>query len=176
VKESNLPPSASQLDGNGFTGRREEHHPSHSSASSTGGSRTHRIPGFEPGRFAGLRTVPASRTIDRAGPRGVEPRATHGQCDMLPLHHGPVFPGTGSGGIRTLSISRSKREWSAHCLPSRKRCAHRPSTRGGSRTHRHPGLSRAARPLAYPGPARRKPWDSNPQAAHGPPPVFKTGP
>ena len=31
VKELNLPPSASQLDGNGFTGRREEHHPSESS-------------------------------------------------------------------------------------------------------------------------------------------------
>ena len=30
VKELNLPPSASQLDGNGFTGRREEHHPSQS--------------------------------------------------------------------------------------------------------------------------------------------------
>ena len=59
MKESNLPPSASQLDGNGFTGRREEHHPSHSSASSTGGSRPHRTPGFEPGRFAGLRTVPS---------------------------------------------------------------------------------------------------------------------
>ena len=52
VKELNLPPSASPLDGNGFTGRREEHHPSNASASSTGGSRTHRIPGFEPGRFA----------------------------------------------------------------------------------------------------------------------------
>ena len=29
VKELNLPPAASQLDGNGFTDRREEHHPSH---------------------------------------------------------------------------------------------------------------------------------------------------
>ena len=47
VKELNLPPSASQLDGNGFTGRREEHHPRNPAASSTGGSRTHRIPGFE---------------------------------------------------------------------------------------------------------------------------------
>jgi hypothetical protein len=37
--------------------------------------------------------------------------------------------------------------------------------RGGIRTHRRPGLSRAARPLAYPGVrGRRKPWDSNPQA------------
>ena len=33
-------------------------------------------------------------------------------------------------------------------------CTHRPSTQGGSRTHRHPGLSRAARPLAYLGPSR----------------------
>ena len=43
---------------------------------------------------------------------------------------------SGSGGIRTLSISRSEREWSAGCLPS---------------LHRK----------------RRKPWDSNPQAARG---------
>ena len=59
AKESNLSPSASPFDGNGFTGRREEHHPREPSSSSTGGSRTHRIPGFEPGRFAGLRTVPS---------------------------------------------------------------------------------------------------------------------
>ena len=59
VKELNLSPSASLFDGNGFTGRREGHHPREPSASSTGGSRTHRIPGFEPGRFAGLRTVPS---------------------------------------------------------------------------------------------------------------------
>ena len=51
-----------------------------------------------------------------------------------------------------------------------------PSTQGGIRTHRRPGLSRAARPLAYLGLSRRKPWDSNPQAAMTPPPVFKTGP
>ncbi len=30
-----------------------------------------------------------------------------------------ILPTTGSGGIRTLSISRSEREWSAGCLPSR---------------------------------------------------------
>ena len=30
---------------------------------------------------------------------------------------------------------------------------------------KYPGLSRAARPLAYLGPSRRKPWDSNPHAA-----------
>ena len=42
AKESNLSPSASPLDGNGFTGRREEHHPREPSSSSTGGSRTHR--------------------------------------------------------------------------------------------------------------------------------------
>lgn len=73
----------------------------------------------------------------------------------------------GSGGTRTLSISRSKREWSADCLPSRKHLRPGPSTQGGSRTHRRPGLSRAARPLAYLGLARRKPWDSNPRAARG---------
>ena len=41
----------------------------------------------------------------------------------------------------------------------------RPSTQGGIRTHRRPGLSRAARPLAYLGESQRKPWDSNPRAA-----------
>ena len=72
AKESNLSPSASPLDGNGFTGRREEHHPREPSSSSTGGSRTHRIPGFEPGRFAGLRTVP-SFPLQRLR-RGLNPR------------------------------------------------------------------------------------------------------
>ena len=70
AKELNLSPSASPLDGNGFTGRREEHHPREPSSSSTGGSRTHRIPGFEPGRFAGLRTVPS---LPSAPPTGFEP-------------------------------------------------------------------------------------------------------
>jgi hypothetical protein len=59
VKELNLSPTASQFDGNGFTGRREEHHPSLKSHNGTGGSRTHRSPRFELGRFAGLRTVPS---------------------------------------------------------------------------------------------------------------------
>src|SRR5262249_28412533 len=67
----------------------------------------------------------------------------------------------------------SKREWSAHCLPSRERLHRIPSTQGGIRTHRRPGLSRAARPLAYLGSARRKPWDSNPRAALMPPPVLQ---
>jgi hypothetical protein len=51
-----------------------------------------------------------------------------------------------------------------------------PTTQGGIRTHRRPGLSRAARPLAYLGDSERKPWDSNPRAAPRPPPAFKTGP
>ena len=46
VKELNLPPSASQLDGNGFTGRREEHHPSEP-------SRVARV-GVEPTESPGL--------------------------------------------------------------------------------------------------------------------------
>ena len=137
VKESNLPPSASQLDGNGFTGRREEHHPRNPAASSTGGTRTHRTPGFEPGCFAGLRTVP-SLTYLIAPPAGFEP-ATSSLTTRRALRTAPRRRDQrdGSGGSRTLSISRSKREWSAGCLPSRKR----PESRGH-----------------YPG------WDSNPQA------------
>ncbi len=98
-------------------------------------------------------------------------------------------PGDGSGGIRTLSISRSEREWSASCLPSHERimtihCVNDldRTAQGGSRTHIRPGLSRAARPVGVPGRLprssntraapqngsdalpRRKPWDSNPQA------------
>ena len=65
----------------------------------------------------------------------------------------------GSGGIRTLSISRSEREWSAGCLPSqliRDRIREpsgrsERSTQGGIRTHSRPGLSRAARPVGVPG-------------------------
>src|SRR3954452_2491817 len=41
------------------------------------------------------------------------------------------------------------------------------TTQRGSRTHRRPGLSRAARPLAYLGDSQRKPWDSTPRAAPG---------
>ena len=56
---------------------------------------------------------------------------------------------SGSGGIRTLSISRSEREWSASCLPSHDPV--RSNTRGGIQTHMHPVLSRAARPVGVPG-------------------------
>ena len=100
----------------------------------------------------------------------------------------PVQIRHGSGGIRTLSISRSEREWSASCLPSLIKNDTRfhpkvrdPSTaRGGIRTHMHPILSRAARPVGVPGPIgpqrRRKPWDSNPQAARGRHPFSKRAP
>ena len=78
VKELNLSPTASQFDGNGFTGRREEHHPSLRSHNGTGGSRTHRSPrfGHRPkggrGRFTDLRTVPHFH-IHSAPPMGFEP-------------------------------------------------------------------------------------------------------
>jgi hypothetical protein len=65
--------------------------------------------------------------------------------------------GNGSGGIRTLSISRSEREWSAGCLPSRypgwDSNPHAPGFK--------PDRSASWRTWAR----RRKPWDSNPQAA-----------
>ena len=168
MKESNLSPAASQLDGNGFTGRREEHHPS-IDRDGTSGSRTHRSPRFELGRFAGLRTVPS--LPHPAPPTGFEPTISTltGWRALQAAPRGRCVDG--SGGIRTLSISRSEREWSAGCLPSRWR-----DTQGGIRTHIHPGLSQpASLPLAYLGCKRRKPWDSNPQAA-APLPVFKTGP
>lgn len=60
---------------------------------------------------------------------------------------------SGSGGIRTLSISRSEREWSASCLPSH--ASPRSNARGGIRTHKHPVLSRAARPVGVPGRSSR---------------------
>jgi hypothetical protein len=44
--------------------------PTHENFSSTGGIRTHRTPGFEPGRCAGWRTVPMRRL---APPMGFEP-------------------------------------------------------------------------------------------------------
>ena len=96
VKELNLPPAASQLDGNGFTDRREEHHPSEPSASGTGGSRTHRIPGFEPGRYAGLRTW--ALAID-AEAVGLEP--TSGPTPP------PVFKtGPSSGRMTSVRLNR----------------------------------------------------------------------
>jgi hypothetical protein len=66
-----------------------------------------------------------------------------------------------SGGIRTHSISRSKREWSADCLPSHicRSCCQRPvpgvgvePTRAGSRP--------ASLPLADPGMSARVPGGS----------------
>ncbi len=154
----------------------------------TSGSRTHRSPGFEPGRFAGLRTVPIDR-ITRAPPMGLEPTistltgwralraAPRGRLGILDSRFWiPSVSGSGSGGIRTLSISRSEREWSAGCLPSRL-LRDRRSTQGGTRTHTRPGLSRTARPVGVPGLERES--GSGGTRTHkraAPPPVFKTGP
>ena len=171
-------PSAYRLtiDGNGFTGRREEHHPREPSASGTGGSRTHRSPRFELGRFAGLRTVPFFPLS--APPMGFEP-AISTLTGWRALRAAPRrrdrMAQEGFEPSASLVLSESG-------LPVAYRAEHlhpdasNPGTQGGSRTHRRPGLSRAAQPLAYLGPSRRKPWDSNPQAALTPPPVFKTGP
>ena len=62
---------------------------------------------------------------------------------------------SGSGGIRTLSISRSKREWSSSCLPSHD-LQDGTHAQGGSRTHTHPGLSRVARPVGVPGRSNKR--------------------
>ena len=50
------------------------------------------------------------------------------------------------------------------------------STQGGIRTHRRPGLSRAARPLAYLGDVEAEAVGLEPTSGPRPPPVFKTGP
>ena len=72
VKELNLSPTASQIEGSGFTGRREEHHPAVPRDTGTRGIRTHRSPSFELGRFAGLRIVPSFHN-QSAPPMGFEP-------------------------------------------------------------------------------------------------------
>lgn len=74
VKELNLPPAASQGQGNGFTDRREEHHPHHENS--------HPLPpavsllpapptGFEPVTFS----LTVRRAL-RAAPRGRSPEST----------------------------------------------------------------------------------------------------
>jgi hypothetical protein len=72
VKELNLPPSASQLGGNGFTDRREGHHPRKPVASSTGGSRTHRHPGLS--RAALPVCVPCRLSHFFSAPGGIRTR------------------------------------------------------------------------------------------------------
>src|SRR4051812_29997340 len=51
-----------------------------------------------------------------------------------------------------------------------------PTTQGGSRTHRRPGLSRAARPVGVPGHVAAEAVGLEPTSGPRPPPVFKTGP
>src|SRR5262245_61966265 len=51
------------------------------------------------------------------------------------------------------------------------------TTQGGIRTHRRPGLSRAARPVGVPGPrSEAEAVGLEPTSGLRPPPVFKTGP
>src|SRR5262249_6628421 len=50
------------------------------------------------------------------------------------------------------------------------------TTQGGSRTHRRPGLSRAARPLGVPGRLAAEAVGLEPTSGPRPQPVFKTGP
>jgi hypothetical protein len=50
------------------------------------------------------------------------------------------------------------------------------TTQGGSRTHRRPGLSRAARPVGVPGRVAAEAVGLEPTSGPRPPPVFKTGP
>lgn len=54
----------------------------------------------------------------------------------------------GPGGIRTLSISRSEREWSAGCLPGRSLQLQEPNTGGWNRTSGLHVQSVASRPTA----------------------------
>jgi hypothetical protein len=151
----------------------------------TSGSRTHSSPRFELGRFAGLRIVPFSDSIrsDPAPPMGFEPTISTltGWRALRAAPRGHNFAvENGSGGIRTLSISRSEREWSASCLPSQVSLpiASRVVRSSG---REYPGWdSNPQAPGFKPGrstdwrtwappigglASRRKPWDSNPQAA-----------
>src|SRR6516164_9683585 len=50
------------------------------------------------------------------------------------------------------------------------------TTQGGSRTHRRPGLSRAARPVGVPGRVAAEAVGLEPTSGPRPPPDFKTGP
>jgi hypothetical protein len=59
----------------------------------------------------------------------------------------PRLAYSGPGGSRTHSIRESDSRWSADCLPSHL-CR---SARRGSRTPRHPGLSRVAQPVGVAG-------------------------
>ena len=50
------------------------------------------------------------------------------------------------------------------------------TTQGGIRTHRRPGLSRAARPVGVPGRVAAEAVGLEPTSGPRPPPVFRTGP
>ena len=118
------------------------------------------------------------------------------------IHHSSITVPSGSGGIRTRSMSRSKRDWSAK-LPTEprrrtefipfvaiKRNEFRstiPDAQRGSRTHRRAGLSRAALPVGVAGrnshycrsPTAKPQAEAvglEPTSGFKPPPVFKTGP
>src|SRR5271157_5107314 len=94
----------------------------------------------------------------------------HHLCNHLTFGRWPSKPNT----VR-------RRNWRSEKLPSLNTWIRYLSQYGGERglfllRRTVLGLSRAAQPLAYLGLSRRKPWDSNPQAAMTPPPAFKTGP
>ncbi len=113
--------------------------------SNAGGSRTHKPPRFELGRFAGLRTAPSvKRPV-----WGSNPPASGRRPDRDPsrVTRQIALAGSGSGGSRTHSIRESDSRWSADCLPSHVSS----SARRGSRTPRHPGLSRVAQPVGVAG-------------------------
>jgi hypothetical protein len=170
----NLPPTASHVNGNGFTDRREEHHPIGSGprVGSTGGSRTHRIPGFEPGRFASLRTVPSLSPT--SAPGGIRTR------DLLADNEAS----TPDCSTKASSMAQEGVEPSASLVLSESSLpiAYRAgrdlnpgaTTQGGSRTHRRPGLSRAARPVGVPGRLAAEAVGLEPTSGPRPPPVFKT--
>jgi hypothetical protein len=82
----------------------------------------------------------------------------------------------GSGGSRTLSISRSKREWSAHCLPSRKRPESRGHYPGWESNPQAPGFKPGRSAVGVPGRLAAEAVGLEPTSGPRPPPAFKTGP
>ena len=144
VKELNLSSTASLFCDNGFTGRREEHNPS----SGTGGSRTRNHQGLS---LAALPVcVPCHDPLaQKASPTGFEPviSCLTGRRALQAAPRGRVFLQLAQVGLEpTASLVLSESG-----LPIAYRAASASAQRG-SRTHKRPGLSRAALPIGVPGP------------------------
>ena len=126
VKELNLPPSASQLDGNGFTGRREEHHP-------VIPPRVARV-GVEPTGPPGLSRVALPvcvpcRPSHFSAPGGIRTRdlLADNEASTPGCSAGAIAQDSGPGGSRTLRHLLLRQAALPVCLPGRG------VSRGGSR-------------------------------------------